>query len=406
MTQDVRAAALPEQSPFARLAITHALAIGADTLVAVALAGSIFFSATLADARPKVLLYLAITMVPFAVVAPVMGPALDRTKGGRRFMVALFALGRAVLCVFMANHLDSLLFYPAAFGTLALSKGYLVAKSALVPAVVSDETELVEANARLALIGVLAGVILGPLGAGLQTLTEASWVLRVAALVNLGSVIAAFRIPRAARTAPPVAPIEVRELHAASIRLAATAMTVLRAAVGFLTFLAAFDLKRTHARPWLFGLVIGAGALGAFLGAVLAPRLRRAVREETILVGGLLLPAVVTVFGAKAFGHTAIGVVACALAVGASAGRLAFDSLVQRDAPDAARGRTFARFETRFQLAWVGGAFIPSAIPGLPGRLGFLLLAVGLAFFGLSYLAAVRASRPATAGDSAEILPH
>jgi drug/metabolite transporter (DMT)-like permease len=80
--------------------------------------------------------------------------------------------------------------------------------------------------------------------------------------------------------------------------------------------------------------------------------------------------------------------------VGAACGRLAFDSLVQRDAPEAARGRTFARFETRFQLAWVGGAVIPAAIPHLPGRLGFLLLAVGLAFFGLSYFAAVRASRP------------
>ena len=395
-------AALPEQSPFARLAITHALAIGADTLVAVALAGSIFFSATLADARPKVLSYLAITMVPFAVVAPIMGPALDRTKGGRRFMVAVFALGRALLCLFMANHLKSLLFYPAAFGTLALSKGYLVAKSSLVPAVVSDETELVEANSRLALIGVLAGVLLGPIGAGLQTLTDAHWVLRLAAMINLVSVVVAFRIPRAAKTAPPVAPIEAAELHAASIRLASTAMTVLRAAVGFLTFLAAFELKRTHAKPWLFGLVIGAGALGGFLGAIIAPRLRRAVREETILVGSLLVPSVVAIFGARAFGHAAIGVVACAVAVGASSGRLAFDSLVQRDAPDAARGRTFAKFETRFQLAWVGGAFIPSAVPHLPGRLGFLLLAVGLAFFGLSYFAAVRASRSAT--GSAEIL--
>jgi MFS family permease len=396
-------AALPEQSPFARLAIVHALAIGADTLVAVALAGSIFFSATLADARPKVLSYLAITMVPFAVVAPIMGPALDRTKGGRRFMVALFALGRALLCLFMANHLKSLLFYPAAFGTLALSKGYTVAKSALVPAVVSDAGELVEANSRLALIGVLAGVLLGPIGAGLQTLTDAHWVLRLAAMINLGSVVAAFRIPRAAKTAPPVAPLETAELHAASIRLASTAMTVLRAAVGFLTFLAAFELKRTHAKPWLFGLVIGAGALGGFLGAVIAPRLRRAVREETILVGSLLLPSVVAIFGARAFGHAAIGVVACAVAVGASSGRLAFDSLVQRDAPDAARGRTFAKFETRFQLAWVGGAFIPAAIGHLPGRLGFLLLAVGLAFFGLSYFAAVRASPSAT--GSAEVLP-
>src|ERR1044072_8469699 len=200
--------ALPAQSPFARLAVTHPLAIGAAPLVAVALAGSIFFSAEVAEARPKVLLYLAITMVPFAVVAPVMGPALDRTKGGRRFMVAVFALGRALLCLFMANHLDSFLFYPAAFGTLAFSKGYQVAKSSLVPAVVDDESELVEANSRLALIAVLAGVVLGPLGAGIQTLLDARWVLRLAAVVNLASVLAAFRIPRAAKTAPPVQPIE------------------------------------------------------------------------------------------------------------------------------------------------------------------------------------------------------
>jgi hypothetical protein len=113
---------------------------------------------------------------------------------------------------------------------------------------------------------------------------------------------------------------------------------------------------------------------------------------------------VVTLFGARGFGNTAIAVVASAVAVGAAAGRLAFDSLVQRDAPEAARGRTFARFETRFQLAWVGGAFIPAAIPHLPGRLGFLFLAVGLAFFGLSYLAAVRAAKAASA--SAEIVPH
>src|ERR1044072_5544336 len=163
--------ALPAQSPFARLAVTHALAIGAATLVAVALAGSIFFSATLADARPKVLLYLAITMVPFAVVAPVMGPALDRTKGGRRLMVAVFALGRALPC----------------------SKVYQAAKSSLVPAVVDDESELVEANSRLALIAVLAGVVLGPLGAGIQTLLDARWVLRLGAVVNLASALAAFR---------------------------------------------------------------------------------------------------------------------------------------------------------------------------------------------------------------------
>lgn len=46
----------------------------------------------------------------------------------------------------------------------------------------------------------------------------------------------------------------------------------------------------------------------------------------------------------------------------ASVGKQAFDSLVQRDAPDADRGRIFARFEARFQIAWVVGAVIPAAI--------------------------------------------
>ena len=46
--------------------------------------------------------------------------------------------------------------------------------------------------------------------------------------------------------------------------------------------------------------------------------------------------------------------------------KLAFDSLVQRDAPDANRGRSFARFETRFQLVWVIGALLPLLLLPIP----------------------------------------
>jgi MFS family permease len=382
----------PGQSPFSRLALAHALSVGGDTLIAVALAGSIFFNVSADAARPKVLLYLGVTMVPFAVVAPVMGPALDRTRGGRRLVLAASAAGRALLCLLMAGHIKSILFYPEAFGALALSKGALVAKSALVPAVVDDDTALVEANSRLALIAVLAGVVLAPVGAGVSALLGAGWVLRLSTLVLATAAVAAVRVPAAKKLAPPVAAVEVAELRARPVLLAATAMALLRAGVGFLTFVAAFALKRSHEPAWLFGLVVAAGAAGGLVGAVLAPPLRRRVREEAILIGALLLPAVVAIFGARGFSPVGVAVVAAAVSVGAAAGRLAFDSLVQRDAPDAARGRTFARFETRFQLAWVAGAFVPAAAP-IPGRLGFLILAIGLGFAGLSYLAGVRASR-------------
>ncbi len=382
----------PGASPFARLALAHALSVGGDTLIAVALAGSIFFNVSADAARPKVLLYLAVTMVPFSVVAPVMGPALDRTRSGRRFVLAVCAGGRALLCLLMAGHIDSILFYPEAFGALALSKGALVAKSALVPAVVPDDTALVEANSRLALIAVLAGVALAPLAAGVSALFDARWVLRLGTLVLAAAAVAALRVPAAQKLAPPVAPAEVAELRAPPVLLAATAMAILRAGVGFLTFVVAFALKREHEPSWVFGVVLAAGALGGLIGAVAAPPLRRRLREETILVTALLLPAVVGIFGARGFSRVGVAVVAVAVAMGAAAGRLAFDSLVQRDAPDAARGRTFARFETRFQLAWVAGAFIPAALP-IPGRLGFLVLAIGLGFAGLSYLGGVRASR-------------
>jgi hypothetical protein len=52
---------------------------------------------------------------------------------------------------------------------------------------------------------------------------------------------------------------------------------------------------------------------------------------------------------------------------------------VQRDAPDANRGRAFAQFETKNQLAWVVGGIIP-VIFSPSGQVGFIIVAVvGLA---------------------------
>src|SRR5690349_8065938 len=62
--------------PFARFARAHALLGAGDTLVALALAGSLFFSISPDAARGRVALYLVLTMAPFAVVAPLIGPFL------------------------------------------------------------------------------------------------------------------------------------------------------------------------------------------------------------------------------------------------------------------------------------------------------------------------------------------
>ena len=122
-----------QRSPFGRLALTHVLMTAGDTMFAVSLAGSLFFSISPTAAKDKVLLYLLLTMGPFAVVAPALGPLIDRSRGARRAMVVTSALGRAVLCPFVARDIHSLLLFPEAFVMLVLSKVYLVTKGALVP---------------------------------------------------------------------------------------------------------------------------------------------------------------------------------------------------------------------------------------------------------------------------------
>jgi hypothetical protein len=179
-------------------------------------------------------------------------------------------------------------------------------------------------------------------------------------------------------------------VHLAPIRLAALAMAVVRAGVGFMTFLLAFALKRAGEPAWFYGAVIGVSSLGGLLGSVAAPRVRRVLREEAVLVLALAVPTAVAVLGARSQGRPAALTVAFALGLGAAGGRAGFDSLVQRDAPDTLWGRAFARYEAYFQVAWVLGAFIPVLISMSTGT-GFVVLALGLSAGAFAYLAGLAA---------------
>lgn len=377
--------------PFATLARAYACSLAGDAFLAVALAGSLFFTVPAEAARPKVALYLLVTMTPFALVAPVLGPALDRAKSQRVGVAAGVTIGRAVLCLLMARHHQSLLFYPEAFGALVLMKGFQVTKSALVPTVVTGRDELVRANSRLTLVGVVGGLIGGLLAAGILRVAGSSWVLVAGAVVYVAATLLVLRVSGVAVPAVAAGAVDDRKrIHLAPIRLGAIAMATLRAGVGFLTFLLAFALKREGEPAWFYGLVIGASALGGFVGAVAAPRLRRQLREEAVLVISLSIPAAAAVMGARSEARTAALIVAFALGLGGAAGRAGFDSLVQRDAPDTAWGRSFARYEAYFQLAWVVGAAIPVLVTISPG-FGLIVLALALGAGVVLYLAGLAA---------------
>jgi MFS family permease len=372
-------------TPFARLAMAHAASMCGDACLTVSLAGSLFFTAPTDAARGSILLYLALTMAPFAVIAPIVGPALDRSRGGRRMMVFISCAGRAVLCLVMAGNLDNYLLYPLAFGVLVLAKAQSIAKSSLVPGLVRDEGELVEANSRLALISVLAAAIGGLPAAGVAALLGSEYSLVLASIVFVVGSLLAIKIPRAEAVAAPETSLEREELHAPSIILAGSAMGVLRGVVGFLTFFVAFALKDS---VFSLGVALAAAGVGGFGGTVIAPFIRRFTREELLLAGSLIVPAVVALFAARNDSTSGIVITAFAVALGAAAGRLGFDSIVQRDAPDAIRGRAFARFETRFQLVWVFGGLL-GIIP-MSRQLGLIILASSAAFAGVSYVLGMR----------------
>ena len=87
-----------QKTAFGRLALVHVIMMAGDTMVTVSLAGSLFFSVSPDEAKSKVLLYLLLTIAPFAVVSPLLGPLIDKSANGRRILVAVSAGFRVVLC--------------------------------------------------------------------------------------------------------------------------------------------------------------------------------------------------------------------------------------------------------------------------------------------------------------------
>lgn len=375
--------------PFARLAYTHALNASADAFFAVSLAGSLFFNVSIDAARPRLILYLALTMAPFAIVAPFLGPLVDHFRRARTAVIALTMLVRGILCLFVASDLKSPLFYPEAFAVLVVGKSYAVARNSAIPALETDPNGLVAANARISRLSSMGGTGAGALAAAILALGGAPLVLRVASIIYFTASVVALRIPQG-RERPAVAPeLEQAEVHSRSVVLGASALSVLRASIGFLTFLIAFAFRRAGEPIWLYGAVLVAVAIGNFAATIVSPALkRRWLREEQLFGGALLLAGGAALVCAATFGGTSVLVAGLALGLAANVGRQAFDSVLQRDAPDATRGRAVARFETRFQLAWVVGALIP-VIWNLGTRAGLVMLGVAFAVVFAAYVAGV-----------------
>ena len=469
-----------QPSNFVHLARVHALQTSGNAAIAVALANSLFFAIDPQAARGRILLYLLLSMAPFTLVAPMIGPAIDRIRRGRRVVMIGLLFGLGLTSFGMIGRVQSLLIFPLAFAILVFGKGYAVAKAAIVPATAETESELVSHNSRLA---VLSG-IMSMVGAGPALLL--SWALGSSWTVGLGMIqffwagVLAFRLPKVKRgtedksnsreiaaneefddnlalfegssrsaadeasstqtavkspqTAvaaprPPTLPLAPTPLPASasfaqrlwwrfrnpkwstsslnilSIRRASTAMMMLRGGLGFLTFFLAFhfrggtddvdlsgvgtavgrgvrqallgDADVQGAEPvWRLGILLFMAVVGGLAGSYLAPKLRMKERSEERLLMSCLLMVVAASLGAWAIGGLLGGMLIVFVSgFAAGAGKVAFDSIVQRDAADSDYGRSFAVFETRFQLIWVLGAIWPVLIR-IPFAWGCFLIGI------------------------------
>ncbi|MEU7044471.1 MFS transporter [Streptomyces varsoviensis] len=438
------------ESGLGKLIELHAVHSAGDMLITVALASTVFFSVPTDQARGRVALYLAVTMAPFVLLAPVIGPLLDRLPHGRRAAMASAMLTRALLALTMTGAVASggLELYPAALGVLVASKAYGVVRSAVVPRLLPPRISLVKANSRVTLGGLLATGAAAPIGAGLHQLGPA-WPLYGACVLFLVGMVLSFSLPhkvdsakgeaRARLTTREHLPVRApalsltkrdrrdrrdrrdwrdwrdwRELRrqqrrprplglrtvGSSVLHGLQANSAFRVLSGFLTFFLAFML-REHPMSGLsaaisLGVVAVAAGAGNALGTAIGALLRSRAPESTI---ALMLTAALaaTVVAAVLYSPVALAVVAATAGISQALGKQSLDSMIQRDVPEEVRTSAFARSETLLQMSSVLGGVIGILLP-LNGVLGMsvaaAVVALGVAASVRGLLAAARRGTP------------
>ncbi|WP_256793449.1 MFS transporter [Terrabacter sp. Ter38] len=427
------------ESGLARMTELHASHTAGDTIMTLALAGTLFFNPQTAQARGDVATFLLLTMVPFVLVAPLIGPLLDRFSHGRRWAIGTTLAVRAFLCWVLAEAIthDSGWLFPAALGCLVASRAYTITRAAAVPRLLPPGTTLVKANSRVSMAGVVGAVVGGALG-GLAMLAGPSWALRVGFVVFVVATVQAIRLP--ARVDSPLGevsiedttPIPVRGAHddpsapgAGSLRgtrrgwgddparrhtpLDGDALTVdslgplarfrrrkqaipwpvmhamwstggTRVLTGFLILFMAF-LAKEHPIDGIRGeLVLAfiavAIGVGNGMGSVVG-NVVRDQRPERIAMVSVLAATVCCVATGIWYGVWTLVVLGFVQGMSAQLSKLGFDALVQREVPENVRTSVFAWSETMLQVLWVVGGTLGIVLPLNP-YVGFPVCAVAL----------------------------
>ncbi|WP_156725052.1 MFS transporter [Streptomyces apocyni] len=400
------------ESGLGKLIELHGVNGAGDVMVTVALASTVFFSVPTDEARGRVALYLAITMAPFTLLAPVIGPLLDRIPHGRRAAMAGSMLARALLALTLSGAVatGSIELYPAALAVLVSSKAYGVVRSAVVPRLLPPRFSLVKANSRVTLGGLLATGIAAPAAVGLHRIGP-EWPLYGAFVLFVTGAFLSFTLPHKVDSAKgerrallaadaehvhvhlPGTPKEPRKIGLRTVGPSVThglvANATLRCLSGFLIFFLAFLLREDPLGDQsaavslaIVGVAAGVGnAIGTAVGAAL-----RARAPELIIVVVVGFVLAMAIAAASLYGAVVVGLLGASAGFAQALAKLSLDAVIQRDVPELVRTSAFARSETILQMSWVVGGAIGIALP-LHGGVG---LAVGAGIVALGWLTTVR----------------
>jgi len=364
----------------------------ADSAMAIALADTLFFAAASGESKGKVALYLLITIAPFAVIAPLIGPALDRIQHGRRVALATsFALRTLLAVVLIANFehgsFPPWVLYPCALGMMVLSKSFSVLRSAMTPRVLPPTIDLVRVNSRLTTFGLIGGTIVGgAIAAGVQYLFKVfdlPGALYICVAVTVGGAVLSMRIPKwvevtegeVPTTLSYHAPTELitrapegkkaakpaRQPLGRNIITALWGNCTIKLMVGFLFLYPAFVAKAdADSSGWeqikVLGLIGVAAGIGNFIGNMTAARLKLGHPAKLVVWSTVAVTAVA--LATALAGNILVAAVATLVTSGSSAiAKACLDASMQDDLPEESTASAFGRSESFLQLAWVlGGA--------------------------------------------------
>ncbi|MDA3648249.1 MFS transporter [Saccharopolyspora indica] len=378
-----------------------------DAAMAVALANTLFFSAATGESKDKVALYLLITVAPFAVIAPVIGPALDRLQQGRRYALAASFAVRVLLAAVMALNFDSWLLYPAALGCMVLSKSFGVLKAAMTPRVLPSQITLTKANSRLTAFGMAAGGIFGAIASGFAYLLGSEGALWFMAAMAAGGVWLCLRMPGWVESTEGEVPASIsggpqpkKVPLSGHVVVALWGNGGIRVLTGFLTLFAAFVIKQgTQHEPFMqlvqLGMVGGAAGIGSFLGNALGSKMHFG-KPDRVIIACLGSALAVAVCAAVLAGLPLAVVVGLIAATASALAKVCLDAVIQHDMPEESRASAFGKSETILQLSWVFG-----------GALGVLLPPVyWIGFTVVAALLALLLAQTITAGRGGTLVPQ